>query len=57
MIPFDAYTVYCDHQRSLGLPAPSREWWDLACKARPAPRKSDVQFDYDTEKHEGWAND
>ena len=32
--PFDAYAVYCAHQRARGQPCPSREWWDRACAQR-----------------------
>lgn len=50
MIP-DAYQWYCDHQRKLGMPPPTREWWDAACQSRSVqPRLSDVQFDHNKEQ-------
>lgn len=58
-MPFDAYTIYCNHQRQRGQPCPSREWWDNAIAAQRTSRapRSDAQFDHDTERKEGWAND
>lgn len=53
---FDAYTVYCDHCIARGQTPPTRAWWDSACKQtrNVIVFESDVQFDADTERREGW---
>lgn len=57
-MPIDAYTVYCAHQRERGQPAPTREWWNLACaKALASKPLDDTQFDIETERREGWGYD
>ncbi len=54
---FDAYTIYCAHQRARGQPEPSREWWDKACK-QPHPRKlTDFEKDVETERRDFWGYD
>ena len=49
---FDAYSTYCTHQRARNQPAPSREWWDMACAKRQPTRtvqdqaQADLEFDH-----------
>lgn len=55
----DTYVIYVawclDHHRT----PPTREWWNAACTILriPTPRQPDIDFDYETERREGWAND
>lgn len=52
----DAYTTYCQWMTDRGWPAPTREWWNMACRARARhERQNDEQFDHDTEMRDGWA--
>lgn len=48
---FDPYLAYCDIiTRTYGAAyCPTREQWAEACRQPPAPRQSDIQFDYDKE--------
>jgi hypothetical protein len=55
----DAYVWYCEWCRDHGQAAPTREWWDRAV-AQPRkvrPPQSDIDFDRETERREGWAYD
>lgn len=54
----DAYAIYCQWQLARGMPAPTREWWDMACaKRQPQPRLDDFEFDIAIEQREGYAYD
>ena len=52
----ESYMLYCDHCKAHGRSPHTRLWWEQAIgwqavKAEP----SDIQFDIDTERREGWA--
>lgn len=52
----DIFKIYCAHCKSIGQEPPSQEWWERAIsRSRPAPRQSDIQFDVDTERRDGWS--
>lgn len=60
MTTFDAYSTYCAHQLARGEPAPTREWWNESlakARAKPARKLSDIEFDIETERREGWGYD
>lgn len=53
----DSYALYCQWCLDHGYAKPTREWWDKACAQ---PRKVVVfepDFDFDTERREGWTYD
>lgn len=59
----DGYTIYHQMCLNMGRTPPTREWWNSTSKTTRVlphctqPRLSDAQFDGDTERREGWAND
>ena len=56
-MPIDTYTIYTAWCLSTGRTPPAREWWDKACASRnPSAAISDIQFDTDTERREGWVD-
>ena len=49
-----AYDIYCQWCLDTGRKPPTREWWDNACKQPPTRKQSDLEFDVETERREGW---
>ena len=49
------YEIYCQWCLDTGRKPPTREWWGAACAQPRQQRKlSDIEFDVETERREGW---